>query len=183
MKYLLNIAVLMLFAGTYAQDKPVDKMQETKVKTVMMEKDGKMVESKVKVVTTKEQTVMTNPEQADQRDADRFLPPVKVSKTIMIDNDNDPFYEAETQLRYYSLDGLKYQFRNSENGFEIAVINGDEEVLLGSAVRSQINSYYFITIENMSGVGYFDEEGNLVVEYFNPESNSIIMKKFEDSAF
>lgn len=183
MKYLLNIAVLLLFTGMYAQENPVDKMQETKVKTMMVEKDGEMIETKVKVITKKEQEVMTNPAQKAQRDADRYLPPTKVSKTILVDNDNDPFYDNKTELKYYSFNNVKYAFKADETGFKVSKIDGEKEIKYGTAIRSSMNNYYIVTLDDFTGVGYFDENGSMIIEYYNTDLNDLVSVRFDEAPF
>lgn len=183
MKNIFITTALLIFTAGLAQNNPVDKMEETKVKTMMVEKDGEMIETKVKVITKKEQEVMTNPAQKDQRDADRYLPATKVTKTIMIDNDNDPFYDNKTQLKYYSFNDVKYAFKADETGFKLITQDGDNEVVFGNAVRSSMNNYYIVTLDDFAGIGYFDDNGNLVVEYFDRELNVLVTERFDEIPF
>jgi len=55
MKNLIYAFSLLMVTGAYAQDKPVDKVEETKVKTIKVNENGKIVENKIKVTTKKEQ--------------------------------------------------------------------------------------------------------------------------------
>merc|ERR1711974_90033 len=88
MKYLIYAFSLLMVTGAYAQEKPVDKVEETKTKTIKVKKDGKVVENKVKVTTSKTQEVMTTPKDSSTINNKRVFPKVKVTKTISEDLDN-----------------------------------------------------------------------------------------------
>ncbi|MBT8266930.1 MAG: hypothetical protein KJO41_08095 [Bacteroidia bacterium] len=183
MKNIFISAALLIFTAGFAQENPVDSMEETKVKTMTVEKDGETIETKVKVVTKKEQEVMTNPAQDHLRDADRYLPPTKVTKTIMVDNDNDPFYDNKTKLKYYTFKNVKYAFRADETGFMVTNFDGDKEVIFGKAVRSSLNNYYIVTLDDFAGVGYFDDNGNLIIEYYDSELDVLVSERFDAVPF
>ncbi|NND52306.1 MAG: hypothetical protein HKN54_07860 [Flavobacteriaceae bacterium] len=183
MKNIFITTAFLIFTAGFAQNNPVDKMEETEVKTKMVEKDGEMIETKVKVITKKEQEIMINPAQKDMRDPDQYIPPTKVTKTIMVDNDNDPFYDNKTKLRYYSFNDVKYAFKADETGFKLVTQDGDNEIIFGNAVRSSLNNYYIVSLDDFSGIGYFDDNGNLVVEYYNRDLNVLVSERFDKIPF
>lgn len=177
MKHFIYICSLLLVTGVYAQEKtPIDKTKETKTKTVKVKKNGKTVENKVKVTTTKEQAVITTPKKNSTIDNNRVYPDVKVTKTISVDNDNDPFYDSEEKIVYYTNSDGKYAFSKNDKGFKIVSSKQED---LGYAVKSVNNAYYILNLDNYSGVGYFNNEGNFVVEYYNAELDMLIEKEFK----
>ena len=84
MKKLIIAFSLLMVTGAFAQEKPVDKVKETKVKTIKVKENGTIVEKKVKVTTKKEQEVMTDSSYKGTIDAPRVFPDVKVTKTVSI---------------------------------------------------------------------------------------------------
>lgn len=176
MKYLLYIFSLLMVTGAYAQNKPVDKVEETKTKTVKVEKNGKIIENKVKVTTTKKQDVMTTPKGSSTINNERIFPKVKVTKTVSIDNDNDPFYDTEDKIIYYTDDRGKYIFTSNKKGF---TITNPESIDIGFAARSSNNEYYILNMDTYSGVGYFNTKGNFVVEYYNSDLDLLVNKEFK----
>ena len=176
MKYLIYIFSLLLITGVYAQDKPVDKVEETKTKTVKVNKDGEIVENKVKVTTSKTQKVMTTPKDSSTINNNRVFPKVKVTKTISVDNDNDPFYDTTDKVIYYTDGNGKYLFTSNKKGF---TMRDAESNNIGYAARSTNNEYYILTMDNYSGVGYFNDEGNFVVEYYNADLEMLVTKEFK----
>ncbi len=177
MKNLIYLLAFCLVTGVYAQEKkPVDKVEKTKTKTIKVNKNGKVIENKVKVTTSKEQAVMTTPNDSSNINNSRVYPKVKVTKTIQIDNDYDPFYESENKIVYYTDEDGKYAFTQSKNGFEMRTAENES---FGYAVKSANNMFYILDVENYSGVGYFNNEGNFVVEYYNSELDMLIEKEFK----
>ncbi|MCK8481859.1 hypothetical protein [Psychroserpens algicola] len=179
MKYLIYTFSLLMVAGAYAQNKPVDKVEETKVKTIKTVEDGKVVENKVKVTTKKEQEVMTDPNYKGTIDAPRVFPKVKVTKTVSVDNDHDPFYESKDKIIYYTKDKNTFKFKAEDKGFMMA---DENDVMLGSAILSLNKQYYILDINNYSGIGYFNSEGNFVVEYYNSDTKTLVNEEFKNSA-
>ena len=50
---------------------------------------------------------------------------------------------------------------------------------IGYAARSSNNQYYILNMDNYSGVGYFNNEGNFVVEYYNSDLGVLVNKEFK----
>lgn len=176
MKHLIYAFSLLMVTGAYAQNKPVDKVEETKTKTIKVKKDGKIVENKVKVTTTKEQSVITQKKDNSTINNTRVFPEVKVTKTISIDNDNDPFYEATDKIVYYTDDDGTYLFTSNKKGF---TMSDAQQNSIGYAARSSNNQYYILNMNNYSGVGYFNNEGYFVVEYYNSDLERLVVKEFK----
>ncbi|WP_152611309.1 hypothetical protein [Psychroserpens mesophilus] len=176
MKYLIYAFSLLMVTGAYAQNKPVDKVEETKTKTIKVNKDGKIVENKVKVTTSKTQEVMTTPKDSSTINNQRVFPKVKVTKTISVDNDNDPFYDTTDKVIYYTDENGKYLFTSNKKGFTMSDAESND---IGFAARSTNNEYYILTMDNYSGVGYFNEAGNFVVEYYNADLEMLVTKEFK----
>ncbi|WP_299228196.1 hypothetical protein [uncultured Psychroserpens sp.] len=179
MKNLIYAFSLLMITGAYAQNKPVDKVEETKVKTIKVEKDGKIVENKIKVTTKKEQEVMTDPNYEGTVNAPRVFPEVKVTKTVSIDNDNDPFYDSKDEIIYFTNNDSKYAFTSNESGF---LMSDDNNKMFATAVRSSNSQYYILDINNYSGVGYFNDEGNFVVEYYNSDTKMLVNEEFKSNS-
>ncbi|WP_299336604.1 hypothetical protein [uncultured Psychroserpens sp.] len=179
MKHLIYVFSLLMITGAYAQNKPVDRVKETKVKTVKVNKDGEIVENKVKIVTTKEQEVKTDPDYKGTIDAPRVFPKVKVTKEISIDNDRDPFYDSKDTMMYYNKSDNRFAFKSNDKGF---IIFEENEKPFGLAIQSTNKQYYLLDLNTNSGVGYFDKKGNFIVEYYNKDTGMMIVEAFEVSS-
>ena len=179
MKNLLYTIIFMSGAVALAQN-PVDHMETTQVKSETVKKDGEMIETKVKIITKKEQEVKTDPRQANQLNGDQIITPTKVTKEVMIDNDSDSSYETKLEITYYTYNNRKYGFKTNKNGFVMTTMEGEKEVILGTAIKSSNNQFYIMNTSSYSGVGYFDENKNFVVEYYDKNSNTLATESFEE---
>lgn len=177
MKIKLIILSFLMTLGMNAQEKPVDKITETKTRIINVMEDGKMVQRKVMVRTTKEQIVKTDPAYKGTIDAPRVLPPKEVTKVIYIDNDYDPFYDSKTKIEYIKDDGVRYSFNPTNFGFNIIEVDTDK--VLGTAKFSIYSDIYLLDTENYNGIGYF-KNNKFVVEYYD-EDGTLVVEKFKDS--
>ena len=176
MKKLIYASFILLISYGFAQEAPVDKIEETKIRTVEFNQDGNTITNRVRVNTMKEQLVLTDSSFESSTNADRVFPKVKVTKTITIDNDNDPFYDSEATIQFYILNDDTYEFKANNNGFTIFKTNLDP---FAAATRTNSGQFYLLEMDEYTGVGYFDEDSNFVVEYKNSETGLNITEKFE----
>ncbi|WP_179345024.1 hypothetical protein [Winogradskyella ursingii] len=175
MKFKILSLALIAFIGVQAQDtvkveKPKDKIVETTTRIIKVMEDGKMVEKKIMVRTTQEQTVETDPSYAGTIDAPRVFPDTKVSKVIYIDNDNDPLYDEESNVSFYK-EGAGYNFERTNSGYKI--INAKTSDPYGSLRFSNNSDVYLLTTDDFNGIGYF-EDGMFTVEYYNKDGILVV---------
>ncbi|HLT32945.1 MAG TPA: hypothetical protein VKZ98_04065 [Aquaticitalea sp.] len=181
MKNLILLISFLMLTTTYAQKKPVDKMEETKTTKTTINKNGEKVsESTVKVTTKKEQEIKTVQRKGNTPDGDKVETPVKVTKTIQIDRDFDPFYDVNDKMIYYTYNDDKYTFASDSKGF---LITSPENSTYGQARKSASNHFYLMTIKGHPGVGYFDRNGTFVIEYYDKEKDAMIMESYERNKF
>lgn len=181
MKIKIVALALIAFIGVNAQEKstgekPKDKIVETETRIINVMENGKMVQKKVMVRTTQEQTVKTDPSYEGTIDAPRVFPKTKVSKVIYIDNDNDPFYDKESDISYYKQDGMSYNFNPTNAGFEI--VNAKTNTKMGTARFSNNAEVYLLDTEEYTGIGYF-RNGQFVIEYYD-DKGTLVVERFDD---
>lgn len=181
MKNLILVFALLIGTSIYAQDPVKDKMKETKVKTIKVEENGKMVEKKVKVTTAQEQAVKTKLNTDHYENSTRLETPVKVTKTVSIDNDKDPFYDSTIDFVYYTSKENNYKFTRNDTGFVIMTSDGSEDSLFGNARLTSNNAYYLLNTDDYSGIGYFNAEGDFVVEYYDETLKAMVVQTFGQS--
>lgn len=183
MKFKILALTLLTFIGVNAQDKTKetpkdnkDKMVVTKTKIINVMEDGELIQKKVLVKTTKEQEIKTDPNYKGTIDAPRVFPATKVSKVIYIDNDEDPFYDSQSQITFYQHNNKTYSFNPTDTGFDIK--DSDSEQYLASARFSNNADVYLLETGDYSGIGYFKND-MFVIEYYDDEG-TLIIKKFSD---
>ncbi len=182
MKNLIYIFSFLMITGAFAQEKkPIDKMEETKTTTTTVNKNGEVVsENTVKVTTKKEQAIKTVQREGNTPDGDKVDTPVKVTQTIQINRNSDPFYDVTDKTVYYNYNDEQFTFTSDNNGF---LMTSPQNSSYGEARKSASNHFYLMTIKGNPGVGYFDHKGNFVVEYHDTANNVMIMESYEMSKF
>jgi hypothetical protein len=134
----------------------------------------------VKVTTKKEQEIKTVQRKGNTPDGDKVETPVKVTKTIEISSDSDPFNGNTEKIVYYNYNDEKYSFTSDNDGFLMTLPENDS---YGQARKSASNHFYLMTISGHQGVGYFDSNGNFVVEYYDKDNDMMVMQSYEMSEF
>lgn len=182
MKNLIFIFSFLMLTGAYAQEKkPIDKMEETTTTKTTINNNGEEVsENTVKVTTKKEQLIKTKQLEGNTTNGYKVDTPIKVTKMIQIDRDSDPFYDIADKTVYYNLNGEKFTLTSNSNGFLMAT---PSDISYGEAMKSASNHFYLMTIKGHPGVGYFDSNGNLIVEYYDKVNNVMMMESYEMNKF
>lgn len=174
MKNLIYVSAFLLCTGVFAQEKPKEVKEETEVKVVKSNNGKKNVEQKVKVVTRETANVELDKNDAKKVNQDRIKATKKVEKMVMVDNDGDNSYEFLTKETYFVSGDQNYKFTPSNTGFDIAFDNdNDKFIKVGKAWTTSNNSVYLIRGKMHNGIGYFDAEGNFVIEYYNKDTSKM----------
>lgn len=182
MKNILLVFAMIVFGTTIAQEKPKEVKEETKVKTVKVKTDEGTTERKVKVVTRETGNVELDEKDKNKVNQDRRKSPVKVEKTTSIDNDSDAYYDISSKETYYKLDDEGYMFSPNKKGFDIAYSNKHSRFInIGRAWNTSSGKHYIVHENKQKGIGYFDTEGNFVVEYYNKNTDVIEVKTYNRS--
>jgi len=179
MKNSLIIGALIVSGTLFAQQKPNDVKQETEVKTIKTNTDGKITEKKIKVVTRETTDIKLDENDKNKINQNRVDSNTKVEKTVYVDNGDNTGYNFLSKETYFILDGGKYAFSPNERGFSMN-FNTENDISneIGKSWISSNKSYYIVEGETHSGIGYFNTNGDFVVEYFNKEKQQIEVKTY-----
>lgn len=83
---------------------------------------------------------------------------------------------AEPSEKSYSYNGQKYKISENEQGFGLYPAGGQEPIAM--LIKSGNGSYIYNSLTNQ-GIAYFDNDGNLVVEFFNKAENKKVQAVYE----
>ncbi|ALJ04198.1 hypothetical protein APS56_03120 [Pseudalgibacter alginicilyticus] len=178
---ILILATLTLFISlsVSGQVKPKEIKEEIEVKTIKVNNGEKITENKVRVITREEADIELDENDAQKVNQNRIKANVKVNKTISVDNDSDNNYDTQSTALYYKIGNNQYQFVPNENGFDIGINNNPSDFKkLESAWHSSSKGHYIINGEFYNGLGYFDDENNLIVDYYNENTNKVETKTY-----
>ena len=147
---------------------------EVKTKTTTV-KDSEGVHKTVKTeVIKKEQKIVLGDEKPNTKNIPVMDSPVEVTKTTKITNpdgttrtvdvDRSSYYESNGRIYKLDLDPAGYIFTHGE--MKPALLR-----------KTSTNSYIFRS-ENRTAIGYFDTEGNLVIEYYDDKLDIVNIEKY-----
>lgn len=157
--------------GVHAQNVNVKSETKEEVTTIKDSKGVKQVEKKV--VTKELQPVEVDATKRHGKNG-KNMPqvttnPVEVVETTSVSVDGNVKYVDVDRSAYYMYNGNKYELKRNAKGY---TFHGDKGVNNGFLRKTSDNQYIFINKGEMS-VAHFDANGNLVIDTYDKESDSI----------
>ncbi|WNW02588.1 hypothetical protein RRF68_03930 [Tenacibaculum sp. HL-MS23] len=176
-----NLIIGLLLVGVITTvNSQTEVVKTTKVeKSQKVGKDGVKYDTKVKVVTEKSQKTKFDPNQKNKLNQKTVDSPITISKTIMVDNDKDPFYDTKTKVIYFKYKDVKYDFLINQDDLLITYKLKDKNITSAKALKSINNNFYIVEGNDFNGVGYFNKHGDFIIEYKNKKSNKLEYAIFE----
>ena len=165
MLYLFTISI-------QAQNTNVKTETTTTTKT---KKDVNGTQKTVKSAVSKE---VQNVELENARPNTSNIPvkesPVMVTKTTTVTNPDGSTRSVDIdRSAYYESDGKKYKLALDASGY-IMTLGNDKPVLLR---KTSTNSYIYKS-STKTAIGYFDTNGDLIVEVYDDKSDKVTLEKF-----
>ena len=164
MKKVLLIFALAAFTTGFAQENKNLKTETVVTKTAV--KDSKGVQESTKSVSIKQkQELELAPSDSRQVNQSVVMSPVKVDSDVT-----------------YDYDGNRFQFlsQKDEDGYRLMTVmdnkTHDEYAIIKPTSQ---NGYYIYSKNGKSSFGYFNEEGNFVVESYNPETDAVVNEVYK----
>ncbi|MDI9258476.1 MULTISPECIES: hypothetical protein [Flavobacterium] len=173
MKTLCAISLLTFFSTTLLAQNTNIKSEETTVITTIKDASGekKIVKSEVKKEL---QPIELENEKPNSINIDTKESPVTVlTKTKVSVNGETQFIDVDHSA-YYEKDGQKYQILLDASGYIMKTASGNQQTHLK---RTSNNNYIFKN-KGVFAVGYFDAEGNLIVETYDEKTDTITLEKY-----
>ena len=171
----LIIGLVFLFTTNtiIAQNKNVKDETKTIITTV---KDSKGKKTYVKKENTREvQNIELKEQDPKNINMDLKKSEVTVQTTTTITNPDGSTRTVESdRSAYYMLDGKKFQVSLDSKGYRMLSEDNKDEALLR---KTSTNSFIYRNKEKIA-VGYFDVDGNLILETYDQNSDSISYEKY-----
>lgn len=171
-----SILGILLFSvlSIQAQNKNVQTEVKTTVTTVKDSKgEKKLITSEV---TREEQKVgvETDKEQPGTKNIPMANNPVQVTTATAVNVDGKTSVVDVDHSAYYMFDGKKYQIKSDTSGYNMYFPETNETARL----RKTSNNSYFYVAKKKNALGYFDAEGNFVLETYDPKLDKIVVEKY-----
>lgn len=156
MKKLLIIFALAAFSTTFAQANKNEKKETLTTKTTVTDSKGMNVSSK-DITKTETQPVALSTSDANKTNQEMVLPPVYVHTDVS-----------------YNSDGTNYMFQEDKSGYRMMKGNDANAASAYGLLRATSQKGYYILSQNGdSSFGYFDQNGNFVVESYDDTNDSM----------
>jgi hypothetical protein len=173
MKNLIVTVSLILFTSYgFAQNKNVKTEEKTTVRTI---KDSDGEKKIVKKEEIKEiQNIEFEKESEKTLNKEIMQTPVEVTSTTKVSVDGVTRSIDVDRSAYYNLNDRKYEVAIDKAGYNLNDTNGEN---LGILRKTSNNNYIYIEKKKVS-FGYFDNEGNLILETYDTKNDVIIINKY-----
>tara|TARA_R100001369_G_scaffold51222_1_gene78043 strand:- start:394 stop:924 length:531 start_codon:yes stop_codon:yes gene_type:complete len=156
MKKILIVFALAAFTTAFAQENKNEKTETTTTKTYV--KDSKGVDVDTKEVTTKEdQVIALNNTSADKTNFSTKMLPSEVKTDVNFKNNE-----------------RKFSFEAQDKGYRMMAIKDDTSNEFATIRPSSQKGYYIYSQDGDNSFGYFNQNGNFVVERYDPNTDSIV---------
>ena len=165
--------VTFLFSvNIQAQNKNVKSEVKTTVTTVKSS-DGQ--KKSIKTQEVKEiQKIELKDAESNALNKERKETPVEVTAITSITANGVTNIVDVDRSAYYDLNGEKYQVKLAESGYTIYQPNAEKAAVL----RKTSNNNYIYSSKNKTSYGYFDANGNLVLESYDDKTDKITVETF-----
>lgn len=169
----IALALLFTTSTLIAQNKNVKDETKTTVTTIKTSEGEKKF---IKKENTREvQKIELQEQDPKNINMDMKNSEVSVQKTTTITNPDGSTRTVEIdRSSYYLLDGKKYQVTLDSKGYRILSEDTKEEALLR---KTSTNSFIYRN-KDKTAIGYFDTDGNLILETYDPKSDTITYEKY-----
>ena len=180
MKKIMSLLAILAVTGLYAQESAIKDKKEETVTTKLIVNDGKTVEK----VTVKEETT-TEKGKVRLEDKDDHYENQKTQyvsaeskKTIRINNNMTAYAKLASPQRY-ACENKQYSFTQDEGGFFISHYENNKKKDVAYLMTTSAKDHFLVSGEEFdSGIGYFDENGNLTIEYPDDATGKMIAKTY-----
>jgi len=171
---LLSGLALLATVGMQAQNKNVTDVSKTTVTTVK-DSDGEK-----KFLKTQETQEVQNIElqDADSKalNKDMKQTPVQVTSVTSVTNPDGSTRTVDVdRSAYYDYKGKNYQLRLDPSGY--AIISPENKKV--GILRATTTNSYIYRGKNSTSIGYFDTNGNLVLETYDDKSDKVSVETYQ----
>lgn len=174
MKTIVTTIALLLALQIQAQNKNVQTEVKTTVTTI---KDSKGEQKIVKSEVTKEEQkigVETERESPNTKNIPMANNPVEVTTATAINTGGKTHVIDVHHSTYFMNNGKRYELESDEGGYTMKMPEGRYNAIL----RKTSNNNYIYYNKNKFALGYFDQEGNFILETYNSKSDKVSFEKF-----
>jgi hypothetical protein len=175
MKITILGMLLFVFAfNSQAQSKNVQTEVKTTVTTI---KDSRGEKKLIKSEVTKEEQKV-GVELDKEREGTKNIPmannPVQVTTATAVNIDGKTKIVDVDHSAYYVYEGKKYQIKSDSSGYDMVFPETNDVARLR---RTSNNSYFYVS-KNKNAFGYFDANGDFILESYDANTDKVNVEKY-----
>lgn len=171
MKNIILIVFLSLGFGLNAQvNKNVSEETKTTTTTVNNGSTPRTVTKTEKVTT--QQNIELKDAESKKLNKDMKPTPTQVTSTTTVSTNGVPVQVSSSS--YYTMDNTRYQFVSDPAGYRISAPDNTSYAI----IRKTANNSYIYKTKDRTSVGYFDANGNFVVETYDEKTDAMIKQTY-----
>ncbi|CAM4054344.1 hypothetical protein FLSI110296_11310 [Flavobacterium sinopsychrotolerans] len=168
----LGMIAFLFTLNIQAQNKNVKSEVKTTVTTI---KDSKGEKKLIKTQEIKEiQNIELKDADSNALNKEMKDTPVQVTAITAVTANGVTNIVDVDRSAYYNLNGQKYQVSLAETGYNMYLPNKEKAAVL----RKTSNNNYIYKAKNKTSFGYFDANGNLVLESYDDKTDKVIVETF-----
>lgn len=170
----LGMAAFLFTVASQAQNQNVTGVTKTTVTTV---KDSDGQKTQVKKQDVQEiQNIELKDANSNTLNKEVKTTPVQVTSVTQITNPDGSTRTVDMdRSSYYESNGQKYKVSLDAAGYTIRSDQNTKPALLR---KTSTNSYIYRT-RNKTAIGYFDTNGNLVIETYDDKSDKVMVETYK----
>ena len=172
----LTIGALLFTFGIQAQNKNVTKVSKTTTRTVKDSDGEKKLTKQVDYNAT--QKIDFEDADSNQLNKEQKNTPFEVTATTsIIDEDGNVRSIDVDRSAVYNYGGNTYQISLDNSGYTVSNNNMKDPAML----RKTSNGNYIYSTKDRVSFGYFDKEGNMILETYDAKNDKIIYERYDKS--
>lgn len=169
---IVTLSLILCTSFAFAQNKNVQTEEKTTVRTVKDSDGEKKIVKKEQVQEVQNIEFEDNGKNTLNKNMKNT--PVEVTSKTEVSVDGVTRTVDVDRSAYYNLDGTKYEVAVDKTGYSLKNTKGRN---LGVLRKTSNNNYIYVE-NNKVSVGYFDNEGNLILETYDSKNDVMIVDKY-----
>ena len=170
----ITIGALLFTFGIQAQNKNVTDVSKTTTKTIKTSEGEKKIIKKEDINAT-QAIDFENPD-SNKLNKEQKNTPVEITATTQIIDENGNVRSIDVdRSALYTFGGNTYELSLDNKGYNVINSSSKMPAMLR---RTSDNNYIYYTKDRTS-FGHFDSKGNMILETYDPKTDSVIYERYD----